>query len=42
MAKWPNNPVIYEINTWVWLHELSKKYQSRHYPRKRIPPRNGK
>ncbi len=28
MAKWPNNPVIYEINTWVWLHELSKKYQS--------------
>jgi glycosidase len=27
MAKWPNNPVIYEINTWVWLHELSKKYE---------------
>jgi hypothetical protein len=23
---WPKYPVIYEINTWVWLHELSQKY----------------
>ena len=23
---WPKNPVIYEINTWVWLHELRHKY----------------
>jgi hypothetical protein len=22
------HPVIYEINTWVWLGELSRKYQS--------------
>ena len=22
MTTWPANPVIYEINTWVWLHEL--------------------
>ena len=22
---WPKHPVIYEINTWVWLTELSKK-----------------
>ncbi len=27
MDIWPNNPVIYEINTWVWLDELSQKYQ---------------
>jgi len=23
---WPKRPVIYEINTWVWLYELSRKY----------------
>jgi hypothetical protein len=23
---WPKYPVIYEINTWVWLMELSQKY----------------
>lgn len=23
---WPKRPVIYEINTWVWLYELSQKY----------------
>jgi len=23
---WPLCPVLYEINTWVWLHELSQKY----------------
>jgi hypothetical protein len=26
MKPWPFNPVIYEINTWVWLNELSQKY----------------
>jgi hypothetical protein len=24
---WPRHPVIYEINTWVWLDELGRKYQ---------------
>ena len=28
MDKWPAHPVIYEINTWVWLHELSRRYQT--------------
>src|SRR5215831_17345032 len=23
---WPRYPTIYEINTWVWLSELSQKY----------------
>jgi hypothetical protein len=27
MKPWPNYPVIYEINTWVWLSELSRNYQ---------------
>ena len=27
MKPWPKHPVIYEINTWVWLNELSQKYQ---------------
>lgn len=27
MISWPKRPVIYEINTWVWLHELSLRYQ---------------
>ena len=26
MSTWPRHPVIYEINTWVWLAELSRKY----------------
>jgi hypothetical protein len=26
MKSWPQYPVIYEINTWVWLNELSRKY----------------
>ena len=26
MRAWPAYPVIYEINTWVWLHELGQKY----------------
>jgi hypothetical protein len=25
MSPWPSYPVIYEINTWVWLDELSRK-----------------
>ena len=24
--NWPGNPVIYEINTWVWLGELGRKH----------------
>ncbi|MCG6946706.1 MAG: alpha-amylase [Deltaproteobacteria bacterium] len=27
MTPWPKNPIIYEINTWVWLHELNQCYQ---------------
>ena len=27
MKTWPKHPVIYEINTWVWLSELSRKYR---------------
>jgi len=26
MKTWSKHPVIYEINTWVWLGELNKKY----------------
>jgi hypothetical protein len=28
MDKWSSHPVIYEINTWVWLTELSRRYQT--------------
>ena len=28
MKSWPRYPVIYEINTWVWLQELSQKHKS--------------
>jgi hypothetical protein len=28
MNSGPKYPLIYEINTWVWLHELSVKYHS--------------
>jgi Alpha amylase, catalytic domain len=28
MPKWPRNPTIFEINTWVWLSELSQKYDA--------------
>jgi len=28
MAPWEKNPVIYEINTWVWLRELTGKYDT--------------
>jgi len=27
MRTWPKHPVIYEINTWVWLRELGQKYR---------------
>ena len=27
MKTWPKHPVIYEINTWVWLCELSRKHK---------------
>jgi hypothetical protein len=26
MKPWPVHPVIYEINTWVWLSEIAQKY----------------
>jgi len=26
MGSWPKHPVIYEINSWVWLGDLSRKY----------------
>lgn len=29
MRVWPLRPVIHEINTWVWLHELGEKYGKR-------------
>jgi Alpha amylase, catalytic domain len=27
MGTWPRYPTIYEINTWVWLQDLSQKYK---------------
>jgi len=27
MSSWARYPVIYEINTWVWIDELSRKYR---------------
>ncbi|MEJ2235796.1 MAG: alpha-amylase family glycosyl hydrolase [Syntrophobacterales bacterium] len=27
MTPWPKNPIIYEINTWVWLHELNQRHE---------------
>jgi glycosidase len=32
----PKNPLIYEINTWVWLYELSQKY-GRHVTLSTVP-----
>lgn len=26
-SRWPAHPLIYEINTWVWLRRLSRKHQ---------------
>ena len=28
MSSWPSYPTIYEINTWVWLAELSSRYDA--------------
>ncbi|QNI34791.1 alpha-amylase [Alloacidobacterium dinghuense] len=28
MSTWPQYPFLYEINTWVWLTELSEKYRT--------------
>ena len=25
-AGWKTNPIIYEINTWVWLNQLSSEF----------------
>lgn len=27
ITRWPHHPTIYEINTWVWLNELSEQAQ---------------
>ena len=27
MGTWPKSPVIYEINTWIWLQALKQKYR---------------
>lgn len=27
MKRWPSYPLIYEINSWVWLRELGQKYR---------------
>ena len=29
MKTWPKHPVIYEVNTWVWLNDLSRKHHKR-------------
>src|SRR6266487_120359 len=26
-SAWPSRPIIYEINTWVWLNDLSRQYK---------------
>jgi hypothetical protein len=33
MKSWPKHPVIYEINTWVWLGELAQKLLESDEPR---------
>ena len=29
MKPWPSHPVIYEINAWTWLADLSRKHRRR-------------
>jgi glycosidase len=29
MRAWPRNPLLYEINTWVWLDELGRRHRKR-------------
>ncbi len=26
MKSWPQSPIIYEVNTWIWLDEMSRRY----------------
>ncbi len=26
MAPWPRNPIIYEVNAWIWLSEMSRRH----------------
>jgi hypothetical protein len=26
VSEWPTYPTLYEISTWVWLTDLSRKY----------------
>ncbi|MEW6742075.1 MAG: alpha-amylase family glycosyl hydrolase [Planctomycetota bacterium] len=37
MAAWPKHPIIYEINTWVWLQELSQE-RGRKVTLANVPP----
>ena len=27
MRAWPRHPVIYEVNTWAWLNDLSRRHE---------------
>lgn len=36
VTQWPLKPVLYEINTWVWLNTLSRQYDD-HITLKNIP-----
>jgi len=29
MSSMPKHPILYEINAWVWLGELSRRYERR-------------
>ena len=29
MKTWPRHPVIYEVNTWAWLNDLSRRHRRR-------------
>ena len=37
---WPKHPIIYEMNTWVWLDELTRKYKES-ITLGNVPARNG-
>jgi hypothetical protein len=37
MRAWPLRPVIYEITTWVWIEELSRR-TGRSLPSGTVPP----
>ena len=36
MRAWPRHPVIYEVNTWAWLNDLSRRHQ-RHVDLATVP-----